>query len=419
MEDLFGFGAPQNNSQDPFGFDNSNPSATNVDPFNTSQPVSNNILDDIFGTGKSSQQNVNTNSMPSFVKPKKEVTQPSNTTGSAISHDPIWDLIENPNPNNDVTQLFNNVSNTTKDRNKNGKKSKSNLRDGKNGMLTKKIKQIAKISPAAKWFIAAYFKHECSSPDDIIIPESVEILGLMYLGHPAFVHCYIADNKYAQPLESTHKLFIVFGYHTLNDLIDEYLSCSRIISAIESQENAEKQKRKKNNFNNTVQTDFALNELFTEKINEKEHRIWRREIKPPRPAYNGSYKERIIFDHIDDLFLKDSSQNIMSDNKAPIYNDWDEFLGIDEAKKEKKTIVDDWKCVDESMKSLFDRNGLCEMEILIEQKDILGDWIRDYEECQDPVVEFSYLNGLGIGQMAFCTKDDIREEKILSLTDWK
>ena len=424
MEDLFEDPwNTQTNSQGPFGFDdtnNHNPQEnhTTIDPLSglfSGSSDNDNILDDIFGTTNASQQNVNINSNLGFVA---ETVQTVKTAKNNKANDMIWDLIENPNPNNDVTKLFNNVTvtNDSKSKTKKNKRSTtSNLRN--EGMLTKKIKQISRISPAAKWFIAAYFKHECECSDDIIIPECVEILGLMYLGHPAFIHCYIADNKYAQPLQITHKLFIVFGYHTLNDIVDEYFNCSRVVRAIESHESQKQKAAKKKN----VQSDFALNDLFTEKIDEKEHRVWRREIKMPIPPYNGCYKE--TFNHIDELFFAEDDGFGLSQNTDMMqttgYNDWDEFLGIEESKKEKKVIIDDWKCVDEAMESLFDNNGLCEIEILIEQKDILGDWIRDYEEAEDPVVEFSYLKGLGISQMAFCKKEDIAREKILNLKHWK
>merc|ERR1712176_1357309 len=103
-------------------------------------------------------------------------------------------------------------------------------------MLTKEIKQISKISPASKWIISAYFKHECLVKDDIIIPECVEILSLMYLGHPAFIHCYLGD-KNAEPLLSSHKLFVLYGYHTLNIIVEEYMTSKNVMECIKNEEN--------------------------------------------------------------------------------------------------------------------------------------------------------------------------------------
>eukprot|EP01083_Nonionella_stella_P073217 197798_1 len=366
------------------------------DPFSANTSTNNNILDDLFANTKPQKQDI---SYPSFFKSK--TTQDHNSTSdnkdstNPITTDILFDFMEHPNSNSlDESKLFTNVA-------KPCSKSKSQARRSHhNGMLTKEIQQINKITPSAKHLIASFFKHACYAANDVIVPECVEILGLMYLGHPLFIHCYAGD-KNAQPLQSSHKLFVLYGYHTLDILLDEYMKYEHAIRAI-TKESASA------TFNPMLHENNSVHILFGETFKEKEKRIWRRDIQMPIPPYNGSYRE--MFDHIDDLFF--------SENEPVQYKDWDAFLEIDKSVQKEKSFEDEWELVVDSIAVLFDcKHGLPELEILIEQKGVLSDWIRPYAPPTLP--EPDLCDPFAALFDNFTLRKDIMHQAILNLVHYK
>jgi len=108
--------------------------------------------------------------------------------------------------------------------------------------------------------------------------------------------------------------------------------------------------------------------ILTEYFNETEYRIWRRDVDIPAPVYNGSHRE--LFDCIDELIFEESTE--LQQESQPI--NWDEFLGV--VSKDKSVVDDDWSLVCGAYE-LFKRNGAAEIDIMIERKEILQEWVRE------------------------------------------
>ena len=313
------------------------------------------ILDGIFGSA-SQKKRIDTVSFPDFYKSKQSPIVKEKTerpSSPIVSMDNLLDMMNNPNPE-DISRLFSNISPKTSQSKQTSEWPFSNART--RGMMTRQIKNISDISPAAKQLISTFFRIHCSVASDIIIPECVEVLALKYLGHPAFAHCYVADEN-GNALKCSHKLFVVFGYHTLDGLIREHSQF------------CDGGKQADDTMTERTFGDSIVSDCF----NETEYRIWRRDIEMPAPVYNGSFKE--LFECIDELIFVQSDR---LHEKQSQFQDWDEFLGVKSTKKRKEE--DDWRLMT-SAYTLFLFEGTAEIEVMIERKEILQKWSREWKWC--------------------------------------